>query len=161
MQTVLSCFSSVGLFATRWIVAPQPPLSMGFSRQEYWSGLPGSPPEWPINNIVKFQVDSKGTRHKYTCSFFFFLLFILIFSCGEGEESIEKNILLYPEVCFKQNLLFHFMTQPKTSRFPQLSSPSRQPFHQDQFEVSMIISFYENHFGHLKKSPSSWANSTP
>ena len=25
--------------ATPWIVAPQAPLSMGFSRQEYWSGL--------------------------------------------------------------------------------------------------------------------------
>ena len=27
-------------FATPWTVAHQPPLSMGFSRQEYWSGLP-------------------------------------------------------------------------------------------------------------------------
>ena len=30
----------VRLFATPWTVARQPPLSMGFSRQEYWSGLP-------------------------------------------------------------------------------------------------------------------------
>ena len=29
---------------TLWIVAHQAPLSMGFSRQEYWSGLPCSPP---------------------------------------------------------------------------------------------------------------------
>ena len=29
-----------GLFATPWTVAHQAPLSMGFSRQEYWSGLP-------------------------------------------------------------------------------------------------------------------------
>ena len=28
------------LFATPWMVACQAPLSMGFSRQEYWSGLP-------------------------------------------------------------------------------------------------------------------------
>ena len=27
-------------FVTPWIVAHQPPLSMGFPRQEYWSGLP-------------------------------------------------------------------------------------------------------------------------
>ena len=26
--------------ATLWTAAPQAPLSMGFSRQEYWSGLP-------------------------------------------------------------------------------------------------------------------------
>ena len=32
--------SHVRLFATPWTVAPQAPLSMGFSRQEYWSGLP-------------------------------------------------------------------------------------------------------------------------
>ena len=32
------------LFATQWTVAPQAPLSMGFSRQEYWSGLPFPPP---------------------------------------------------------------------------------------------------------------------
>ena len=32
------------LFATQWTVAPQAPLSMGFSRQEYWSRLPFPPP---------------------------------------------------------------------------------------------------------------------
>ena len=33
-------FSCVQLFATPWTVAHQAPLSVGFSRQEYWSGLP-------------------------------------------------------------------------------------------------------------------------
>ena len=37
---VLSCFSHVWLSATPWTMACQTPLSMGFSRQEYWSGLP-------------------------------------------------------------------------------------------------------------------------
>ena len=32
--------SHVRLFAIPWTVARQAPLSMGFSRQEYWSGLP-------------------------------------------------------------------------------------------------------------------------
>ena len=40
----LSCFSRVQLFATLWIVACQAPLSMGFSRQDYWSELPCPPP---------------------------------------------------------------------------------------------------------------------
>ena len=31
-------FSPVWLFATPWTVARQAPLSMGFSKQEYWSG---------------------------------------------------------------------------------------------------------------------------
>ena len=37
---MLSHFSHVQLFATPWTVALQAPLSMQFSRQEYWSGLP-------------------------------------------------------------------------------------------------------------------------
>ena len=41
MAYVLRC---VLLFATSWTVAHQAPPSMGFSRQEYWSGLPCPPP---------------------------------------------------------------------------------------------------------------------
>ena len=41
---MLSHFSRVQLFATPWTVALQDPLSMGFSRQEYWSGLQCLPP---------------------------------------------------------------------------------------------------------------------
>ena len=37
---MLSPFSRVQLFVTLWTVAHQVPLFMGFSRQEYWSGLP-------------------------------------------------------------------------------------------------------------------------
>ena len=40
---MLSRFSCVGLFATLWTVAHQAPLSMGSSRQDYWSGLPCPP----------------------------------------------------------------------------------------------------------------------
>ena len=36
--------SRVQFFLTPWTVALQAPLSMGFSRQEYWSGLPSPPP---------------------------------------------------------------------------------------------------------------------
>ena len=41
---ILGRFSRVQLFATPWIVVRQASLSMGFSRQEYWSGLPCPPP---------------------------------------------------------------------------------------------------------------------
>ena len=36
---MLSCFSHVQLFATLWTAAHQAPLSVGFARQEYWSGV--------------------------------------------------------------------------------------------------------------------------
>ena len=44
--------SRVRLFASPWTVAHQAPLSMGFSRQEYWSGLPfTSPGDLPNTGI--------------------------------------------------------------------------------------------------------------
>ena len=39
-DTELKSLSHVLLFATPWTVVYQDPQSMGFSRQEYWSGLP-------------------------------------------------------------------------------------------------------------------------
>ena len=44
INLLLSCFSHIWLLVTLWTVAHQAPLSMGFSRQEYWSGLPFPPP---------------------------------------------------------------------------------------------------------------------
>ena len=46
---LLSCFQ---LFETPWTIAYQAPLSMGFSRQGYWSGLPfPSPGDLPNPGI--------------------------------------------------------------------------------------------------------------
>ena len=39
-ESEVKSLSCVRLFATPWTVAHQAPLSMGFSRQEYWNGLP-------------------------------------------------------------------------------------------------------------------------
>ena len=55
--------SHVRLFATPWTVAYQAPPSMGFSRQEYWSGLPfPSPGDLPDPGIEPgsptFQADA-------------------------------------------------------------------------------------------------------
>ena len=57
---VISC---VRLFVTPWTVAHQAPPSMGFSRQEYWSGLPfPSPGDLPDAGIeprsAAFQADT-------------------------------------------------------------------------------------------------------
>ena len=41
---MISCFTCAQLLVTLWTRAHQAPLSMGFSRQEYWSGLPYPPP---------------------------------------------------------------------------------------------------------------------
>ena len=60
MDVVLPKFSCVcvyvncvRLFATPWTVASQTPLSLEFSRQEYWSGLPfPSPGDLPDPGLV-------------------------------------------------------------------------------------------------------------
>jgi len=44
LACVLSRFSHDWLFMTLWTVDHQAPLSMGFSRQQYWNGLPCPPP---------------------------------------------------------------------------------------------------------------------
>ena len=49
---IVKLLSRVRLFATPWTVAYQDSLSMGFSRQEYWSGLPfPSPGDLPDPGI--------------------------------------------------------------------------------------------------------------
>ena len=45
MKVKVKSLSHVRLLATPWAVAYQVPPSMGFSRQEYWSGLPFPSPE--------------------------------------------------------------------------------------------------------------------
>ena len=65
---VVLSLKSVQLFATPWTVAHQPPISMRFPRQEYWSGLPfllqgifltqGSNPR-----LLHWQVDSLPLSH--------------------------------------------------------------------------------------------------
>ena len=63
---VLSCFSHVQLFATPWTVAHLAPLSVGFSRQEHWSGLlypspgdlphPGIKPRFPALQQILYHL---------------------------------------------------------------------------------------------------------
>ena len=52
VKVKVKSLSRVQLFATPWTVAHQAPPSMGFSRQEYWSGLPfPSPGDLPDPGI--------------------------------------------------------------------------------------------------------------
>ena len=60
--------SHVQLFVTPWTVAHPFPLSMGFPRQEYWSGLPFPPPGDPPDPGIKptslvWQADSLPLNH--------------------------------------------------------------------------------------------------
>ena len=66
-ECMLSCFTRVRLFATLWVIAHHSPLSVGFSRQEYWSGLPFPPPGDLLNPGIEpaspaLQADSLPTE---------------------------------------------------------------------------------------------------
>ena len=71
---MLSCFSHVRLFVTLWTVACQTPLSVGFSMQEYWSGLPCPPPGDLSNPRIEPAAPSLPLSHwespgkVYSCS---------------------------------------------------------------------------------------------
>ena len=76
--------SHVQIFLTLWTVASQAPLSMEFSRQEYGSGLPFSPPRDLPDSGIKptsptttlasrfFTTESPGKRYIYIYIYFFF-----------------------------------------------------------------------------------------
>ena len=56
--------SHVQLFATPWTAAYQAPLSMGFSRQEYWSGLPLPSPLTQGQKLIYLCIFKPVLAHK-------------------------------------------------------------------------------------------------
>ena len=75
MKVKVKSLSRVRPFATPWTVAHQAPLSMGFSRQEYWSGLPFpltmGPPTFHVTQAVHRERDvfwHPQTRKLGVCS---------------------------------------------------------------------------------------------
>ena len=66
---VLSHFSRVRLFVTLWTVAHWAPLSMEFSRQEYWRGLPfPSPEDLPDPGIKPASSESPALTGRFFAS---------------------------------------------------------------------------------------------
>ena len=78
LQRAVRChrFSHVRLLATPWTAARQAPLSMGFPRQEYWSGLPFPSPgdlpdpgteleslHWQVDSLPLSLQGSPGEEH--------------------------------------------------------------------------------------------------
>ena len=63
MLLLLSCFSRVRLCATSQMAAHQAPPSLGFSRQEYWSGLPC--PSLPYMLTLGFKFSLTLTQFHY------------------------------------------------------------------------------------------------
>ena len=62
---MISCFSCVGLFVTLWTVAHQAPLSMGFYRQKYQSGLPCPPPGIFLTQVPNLHLTSSALAGRF------------------------------------------------------------------------------------------------
>ena len=92
--------SSVRLFVTPWTVAHQAPPSMGFSRQEYWSGLPfpspgdlpdpGIKPRSPTLQAGALASEPSGKPNGYTVS----LYFLMTNSLHSKELFLPFNLLI-------------------------------------------------------------------
>ena len=103
LDCMLSCFRPVQLFATLWTIAHQAPLSMGFSKQEYWSRLPFPPLgdlptqglNWHLLDLLHWEAGSLPPP------------FDLDAGCMTGVEiqSLKINIIrnLYFVVCVIEN----------------------------------------------------------
>ena len=101
---MLSCSVMSDSVATLWTVAPQAPLSMGFPRQEYWSGLsfpppgelpnPGIKPESPVSPAL--QVDSLSTE-----------------PLGKPQIDLKKKKvqkIIWPSITGKDSFFFFYPT---------------------------------------------------
>ena len=96
---VINCFGHVWLFAALWTVALQTPLSMGFSRQEYWKGCHAL-----LQEIFLTQELNPSQPFQQPCRFdwsirtkvFFFVSLSLTICCGflgfpGGTDNEECN----------------------------------------------------------------------
>ena len=118
----MKSLSRVRLFATLWTVAYQAPPSMGFSRQEYWSGLPfpspgdlpnpgieprspaleadaltSEPPGKPINVILngkkpKAFLLNSGVRHSCLLSLLLFNIILEVLDIAIRQEKEMQNL---------------------------------------------------------------------
>ena len=113
------CVSYVQLFVISWTVAHQAPLSLEFSRQEYWSGLPfpspgdlltqGSNPGllhcWQVLHHLSYQGSPKIQIFALV---FYPLFFILLILQSQEEVSIlyaQNSVSWALSVCWCQKLL--------------------------------------------------------
>ena len=122
----ISLFSCVRLCATLRTAACQAPLSVGFSRQEYWSGLPFPPTSGDLPNpgigprCPAFQTDSlllthQGSPYIYIHTYFLFKISFLFKSPQQCIEfpmpySRFSPVIYFTHMkrVFKLQILFHF-----------------------------------------------------
>ena len=92
---IVSLFSRVQLFAVLWTVACQAPLSMGFSRQEYWTGLPCCPP----GDHLDLGIKPRSLASLALAGGFFTTRATWEAPLGAGAATAAKSLQLCPTLC--------------------------------------------------------------
>ena len=114
----LSC---IWVFETPWTVAHQPPLSLGFLRQEHWTGLPFPPPgDLPDPGIEPTSHVSSTlagrfftTSTTYHCSWtWFFCVCVINYITGNQRRVYVDRLLYVLYMCFHE-LSIEFVSIPK------------------------------------------------
>ena len=104
---LLRCFRSVWLFVTPWTVASQAPISMGFSRQVYWSGLPSLLP----GDLPDPECEPASPAWQVFFFFFFFLT----------TEPLEKPLYIYIHISSVQSFSHVRLSATPWTAAPQAS----------------------------------------
>ena len=102
-EVKVKSLSCVQLLATPWTAAHHAPQSMGFSRQEYWSGVPLPSPMTNLDSILKSRDVTLPTKVCLVITMIFLVVMygcenwtikklstkeLMLFNCGVGEESL-------------------------------------------------------------------------
>ena len=92
---VLSHFSHVQLLATLWTITLQIPLSTGFSRQEYWSGLQCLPPGDLPNSRI--EVPKKNKERNHPCGYtYHFIISCSLFNPLQSSFHPQHSLATAP-----------------------------------------------------------------
>ena len=107
--------------ATLWTIAHQTPLSMGFSRQEYWSGLPCPPPGNLPDPVIKptslcllyRQVCSLPLappgNPMYTCVYVRIGVHVCVYVHVYMYKCVYMGVCIYAQVCIYVSICYMCM----------------------------------------------------
>ena len=142
--------SRVRLFATPWTVALQAPPSMGFSRQEYWSGLPFDKPTANIVFISEKLIPLRsGTRQQCPLLPLLFNIVSEVLAIAIIEEKERKRIQIRKEVNlspFAGEMILYIENPKNTIRklLELISEFSKVPVHKINTQKSLAFLYTNN-----------------
>ena len=119
--------SHVRLLATPWTAAYQAPSSMGFSRQEYWSGVPS--PVWLLNTVKYKRERNLCCCKPLTWNFMFYRMYWCVCLLQSHQKVLTNwRIQLTLEIAVEmeddgRSFLFSFERRPRSTRGGWQPSP--------------------------------------